>query len=323
VVPKFPVSIQAALEAKTSLQISFVTGKNATMSKVSAAVAAADVAIVVLAQTSSEGHDRTTLELDEDNLVHWAANNNNNTRVIVVTISPGPFLMSWLDKVSAVIDMGFPGEQEGNALVDVLFGDVNPSGKMPHSMPRKWNDYNMSGTQYPGVAASAKADPPPCAFTPVPSIHFTNCTPTTTLYSEGLQIGYRWYDAHNQLPALPFGHGLSYTSFEYSSLKILKDSRTIFATVKNIGVVPGAEVVQLYLRFPEDAGEPFRQLRGFVKIFLNPDETREVSFHLPNRWVSIWNTVDHTWVIAEGVHSVMVGSSSADIRLLGNLTVSK
>ena len=127
-------------------------------------------------------------------------------------------------------------------------------------------------------------------------------------------MGYRWYDHHGETPSFPFGHGLSYTTFAYSAVSVA--ARTVTVTVTNNGNVPGAEVAQLYLRFPDAAGEPFRQLKGFQKVFLHPGESAQVKFALEDRWLSTWNATSHNWQLARGTHQVVRMQPSIAVRLV-------
>ena len=245
VVPKSPVSILEALEAigkaDANVITSFADGTNVTETRLKAA--AADVVLVVLAQSSTEGHDRDSLELPGSSLVPIVASVNRN--VIVATITPGPFLTDeWAQAAKAIIDMGLPGEQEGNGLVDVLFGAVNPSGRLPHTLPNKWNEVGMQPRQYPGVPPhNISGQPPrqPCSFVPAIAASFVPCAPTKAYYDEKLEVGYRWYNTHGVAPAFPFGHGLSYTTFAYSNLRIVsgkngRTPRSVSVVVQNTGL---------------------------------------------------------------------------------------
>ena len=286
-----------------------------------AAAKAAKIAIVVIAQTSHEGLDRKTLHLDQSDLVTAIAAVQPNT--VVITITPGPFVTPWRDAVAAIIDFGFAGEQEGAAVADVLFGDVNPMGKMPHTLPNKENEMMMTQRQYPGEAPTPTKDIPECSATPTPSTadgHNPSggtgaapCSPWAAHYDEKLEVGYRWYDAHQVTPAFAFGHGLSYTTFAFSDVKATKSEVTV--TVTNSGNLPGAEVAQLYMGFPSAAGEPPQQLKGFKKTkILAKGEATTITFLLNNRSFSTWDATMHAWVKAKGTFNVFVGSSSRDIR---------
>ena len=148
--------------------------------------------------------------------------------------------------------------------------------------------------------------------------------PTRAYYSEKLEVGYRWYDAHKVVPAFAFGHGLSYTTFHYDALeaKYMSASRNLNVScmVTNNGTTAGAEVAQLYLRYPDSAGQPFKQLRGFHKVLLQPRERKLIRFTVDTRWLSSWDASTHSWKLAVGNFEVLVGSSSADIRLQGRVS---
>ena len=289
------------------------------------AVAAAkqsEVTVVVLAQSSHENADRDNITLAQSELVAAVAAVQPN--VVVVTITPGPFLTQFSADAAAIVDMGFPGEQEGNGLVDVLFGDVNPAGKMPHTLPNVANEMRMTQRQYPGIppanASAACQDKPtamlPSGLNPAGGTGFAPCEPTRAYYDEKLLVGYRWYDANSVAPAFPFGHGLSYTTFAYTGLKASKTAVSV--TVTNNGTVAGAEVVQLYLSFPAAAGEPPNQLKAFSKVGPLPaGGSATVELPLSDRSFSIWSVDSHAWTVVHGEFGVAVGSSSRDIRLGG------
>ena len=337
VTPKYTVSVLEALRNHLgAASVSFSGGSGSGgAAAAAAAAAAADVALVVLAATSAEGTDRANLTLPQSELVPLVA--AANARTIVVTITPGPFLTKPFlgggggGSVAALLDMGLPGEQEGAALVDVLFGVENPAGRLPHTLPNVENEVRMTEAQYPGTPPrndSGGDAPHACTFHPDPSPGGGGCicSPTVANFSEGLEVGYRWYDAHGVAPAFAFGHGLSYTTFGYSDLavEVLGGGGGAVATVTvtNTGKVCGAEVAQLYLRYPDAAGEPFKQLRGFQKVdVLEPGATATVRFALPDRWLSTWDVAAHAWAVARGTFVASVGASIADIRLTAPFTV--
>eukprot|EP01062_Namystynia_karyoxenos_P036582 TRINITY_DN2664_c0_g1_i1.p1 TRINITY_DN2664_c0_g1~~TRINITY_DN2664_c0_g1_i1.p1 ORF type:complete len:799 (+),score=300.59 TRINITY_DN2664_c0_g1_i1:102-2399(+) len=258
-----------------------------------AAAAAADVAVVFAGTTSSEGGDRADLTLGKQDDLIAAVAKAAGKKTVVVAITPGALLTPWRDDVAAVITTVFPGQEYGNAVADVLFGAVNPGGKLPITFPGSENEMQMSQTQWPGVKGYA-------------------------VYSEKLEVGYRWYAAHGVKPAFPFGHGLSYTTFEYAGLQAGRSS--VSCTIKNAGPRAGSEVAQLYLKFPDSAGEPPKQLKGFQKVHLAPGASQTVTFALDDRSYSIWNVSTHAWAVQHGSFGVMVGSSSEDIRLTGTIT---
>jgi beta-glucosidase len=259
---------------------------------------AADVAVVVVSDVASEGMDRSTLALpaDQDKLI--AAVAGANPRTIVVLNTSGAVLMPWLDKVAAVLEAWYPGQTGGTALAHVLFGDANPSGKLPVTFPRSDAQGPARTTlQYPGNGND---------------VH----------YDEGLLVGYRWYDGSGQHPLFPFGYGLSYTSFRFSDLDVHAQAAhnwTVTATVTNTGKRTGAEVAELYLSFPSSTGEPPKQLKGFQRVTLRANESRQVSFGLTGDSVSIWSS--GAWRARPGEYRVLVGDSSRNLPLHGSLTV--
>jgi beta-glucosidase len=268
--------------------------------KAVAAAKAADVAIVFAAEQLGEGQDKVTLPLpgDQDDLIQAVA--DANPRTVVVLHTSNPVAMPWLSKVAAVIEAFYPGQEAGSSIAGILFGDVNPSGKLAMTFPA--NESQGPGAfflDYPGDGM-------------------------TVNYSEGVLVGYRFYDAEKQEPLFPFGFGLSYTTFLYGSLVVQHtggDQASVSVRVTNTGKRAGAEVVQLYLGFPAAAEEPPKQLRGFEKVALKPGESKVVTMKLDKDTLSAWDTDTHAWKVYPGTYSVMVGSSSRDIRLKGAFTI--
>jgi beta-glucosidase len=301
---KIPVPLIKAIQAlspESEVEFSGVQDEQAPFrayspGEIADAVALArksDVSIVVVAQPAGEDFgDLKTLSLqnpsNQNELVEAVANANPHT--IVVIESGNPILMPWKDKVAAIIEAWYPGEAGGNALANVLFGKVNPSGKLPFTFPVRNED------------TATWAD--------------TGVISKDPVYSEKLDIGYRWFDAKKIAPLFEFGYGLSYTHFTYSDLSIKRDTdRTLHVSfsVKNDGTVAGAEVPQVYLGI-DYAGEPPLRLGGWDKLHLNPGEVQQVSITLSPRAQSIWDTSVNDWrAIPDAV--VCVGASSRDIRL--------
>ncbi len=251
------------------------------------------VAVVFAGEQLGEGNDKMHLQLpgDQNRLIEEVA--KVNSRTIVVLHTSTPVAMPWIDKVEAVIEAWYPGQEAGVSIADILFGDVNPSGKLPVTFPR---DEKQGPTfhwmNYPGDGLNM-------------------------IYDEGILVGYRWYDAMNQEPLFPFGHGLSYTQFQYSNLRISGDGagRIVSLNIKNTGDRAGAEVVQIYAAVPDEAQEPPKQLKGFEKIKLEPGETVSVTIPLNDEKLKMFDESDQTWKVFKGVYTVMAGSSSRDIRL--------
>ncbi len=261
-----------------------------------------DIAIVFAGlsdRLESEGGDRNDLFLPrgQEKLIKEIVKANKKT--IVVLNTGAPVLMSnWINQIPALIEVWYPGQEGGNAIADVLFGKVNPSGKLPITFLQKWEDSPAYGN-YPGVDGV---------------VH----------YKEGIFVGYRHFDKNNLEPLFPFGHGLSYTNFSYSDLKITpqkvkKDENVkVNFTIKNIGLREGAEVVQLYLKDIKSSVErPVKELKGFKKVNLEPNEKKLVSLILKPSDMKFFDVCRKDWVAEAGKFKVMIGSSSRDIRLEG------
>jgi beta-glucosidase len=263
------------------------------VTRAAALARAADVSVVMVGDNEAEGKDRPSLALDgtQDALVAAVADANPHT--VVVVKSGGPVLMPWASRVPAILQAWYPGQQDGAAVAGVLFGDVNPSAKLPITFPAADADTPANTpAQFPGVNGVAT-------------------------YSEGLQIGYRWFDAQERAPLFPFGHGLSYTTFAYSGLSVRNtgDGATATFTLRNTGNRAGAEVAQLYVGFPSAAGEPPRQLKGFERVSLAPGQAQRVTIRLDARDFSVWDTATHAWQPARGAFTVSVGGSSRSLPL--------
>jgi beta-glucosidase len=268
------------------------------MERATAAAGEADAAVVVVGlddQWETEGRDRVDMELPgrQAELIERVASVNRNT--VVVVNAGSPVTMDWVDRVPAVLDVWYPGQELGNALADVLFGDVNPSGKLPTTFPKRIED-NPAYLNYPGENGEV-------------------------LYGEGIFVGYRYYDRKRIEPRFAFGHGLSYTRFEYGELRLGRervgadDELEVSVEVTNAGKRAGSEVVQLYLCDLEcSLARPDQELRGFEKVVLEPGETKTARFTLDRRALSFYDPAQEGWVAEPGEFEVRVGSSSRDIR---------
>ena len=271
------------------------------------AAAASKAAIVFVNNTEAEGTDLTSIGLPhgQNQLIRAVAAGNPDT--IVVLNTGGPVTMPWLSRVRSVLEAWYPGQEDGNAIAAVLFGDVDPSGHLPETFPKSLSQVPASTTaQWPGVNGQ---------------VH----------YSEGLDVGYRWYDAKGITPLFPFGYGLSYTRFSFSRLHISPSSTTSLGTVRvavtvtNTGTMGGAEVAQLYLADPAAAREPPRQLKGFHRVTLGPGKSARIHFTLTPADLSYWDSRAGTWAVADGTYRVMAGDSSAmaGLPLRGSFKVTK
>jgi beta-glucosidase len=290
---------------------------------VNAAKSAATAVVVVSDDTESEAADRASLNLPsaQDELISAVAAVNPHT--VVVVNAGAPVAMPWLGQAGAVLDAWYPGESDGTALGAVLFGKVDPGGHLPVTFPQSLSQVPASSpSQFPGVNGQVN-------------------------YSEGIDVGYRYYDAKSETPMFPFGYGLSYTTFKFSNLKITPASvqnsssgpgatncgcngqsgpqATVSATVTNTGKVAGSDVAQLYLGDPGVAGEPPRQLKGFDKVSLQPGQSKSVSFTLNGHDISYWDHAANGWVVPDGQFHVYVGDSSAldSLPLQGSFNVTR
>jgi beta-glucosidase len=307
--PLYTVTPLAGLKkrAGSSVTVTYSDGKDTAAA--AALAKSSDVAIVMVGEISGEGesHERTTLALagTQDALVKAVAGANPKT--VVVLKSGGPVLMPWLSSVPAVVQAWYPGEEDGNAVAGILFGDFNPSAKLPMTFPKRESDLpTKTAEQYPGIKGADG--------------HYT------AKYSEGVFVGYRHYDRAGVAPLFPFGHGLSYTTYRYSNLAVAPGEGgdvVVTADITNTGAKFGGEVVQLYVGAPAAAAVPIppQQLKGFTKARVAPGQTVQVSFRLDSRAFSYWDASAHRWKIAGGTYPILVGSSSRDIRLRGAVTL--
>ncbi|HEY2389780.1 MAG TPA: glycoside hydrolase family 3 C-terminal domain-containing protein [Candidatus Angelobacter sp.] len=267
------------------------------------AASKADAAIIFVGRgpkIESEDFDIKSLDLPagQDELIEAVA--KANKRTIVVINAGGPVIMTrWLAQVPALVDMWYGGQEGGNAIADVLFGDVNPSGKLPVSFVKEWKDSPAYG-HYPGENLQVE-------------------------YAEGIYVGYRYFDKRKVEPLFPFGFGLSYTKFDYSNLKVSPDAASsgkqvdVTLQLRNSGARAGAEVVELYVHDGHSGVDrPVQELKGFRRITLAPGETKMVRFTLDRAAMAFYSVAKKSWVTEPGSFDVLVGSSSRDIRAKGS-----
>lgn len=298
---KYQLRIEAWTGTATPLQmrLSWLTPAQRE-SNLNDAVEAAkhvDTVVVFAYVEGAEGGDRTTLALPGDqNRFITALATETEAKVIVVLNTGAPITMPWADDVAAILQMWYPGQAGGVATARLLLGLDAPSGKLPVTFPRSESDVPTTAPlQYPGVDNAQE-------------------------YTEGLFIGYRWYDQQNIEPLFPFGHGLSYTSFDYSDPVIAVgegDAITLSFTLHNRGKRSGTETPQVYLSHGEDVGveTEVRKLVGFAKVTLAPGESQRVSLQLPARHFAYWNTATDSWQVLPGQKKLAVGASSRDLRI--------
>jgi len=262
-------------------------------------------AVLLFAGVSStsdqEGQDRDTMSLDDaqNDFISKILDANSNTAVVLN--SGAPIEMPWLDKAGAVLNMWLPGQGGTSAVADILFGVISPSGKLPMTFPRKLED-NPSYGHFPGDK--------------------------TVKYAEGLYVGYRHYDSNDVDPLFPFGHGLSYSSFELFSLKAPNEDKAsapdmaVSVTVRNTGDVAAKETAQLYIApIAPSVDKPFQELKGFQKVSLPAGEEKIVTFKLDTRSFAYWDIIGSNWQVDPGQYEIRVGTSSRDIRITHIVTL--
>jgi beta-glucosidase len=262
-----------------------------------------DLAIIfggLSAKFECEGYDRANMDLPDNQnaLIARVAAANKNT-IVVLNTGAAVAMSKWIDKVPAVVEAWYPGQECGNAIADVLLGSYNPGGKLPTTFPVKWEDSPAYGN-YPGGNGRVT-------------------------YAEGVFVGYRYFDTKNIKVLFPFGHGLSYTTFAYGNIKITPNAISgddfivnVSADIKNTGKREGAEVVQLYVSDEEaSVPRPVKELKGFQRVVLKPGETKTVNFRLNKRSMAFYDVNKKDWAAEPGEFEVLIGSSSQDIRLKG------
>jgi beta-glucosidase len=269
----------------------------------------ADVVVVAAGfapETESEGADRTyALPVGQDDLISAMAAANKNT-VVVVTSGGGYDTSEWIDRVPALLQAWYPGQEGGTAFAEILLGDVNPSGRLPITFERRWEDNPAHDSYYP--ADDTKQ----------------------VVYKEGVFVGYRGYEKNNTKPLFPFGHGLSYTTFRYSNLTVRPAGGgasnaplyEVSFDVRNTGTREGADVAQVYVGDTHSkVARPAKELKGFSKVNLKPGETRRVTVTLDARAFAYYDADAKRWRTDPGDFDILVGRSSQQIELRGKVTL--
>jgi beta-glucosidase len=270
--------------------------------------ASADAVVIAAgfdASTESEGADRTfRLPPGQDELIRTMTAANERT-VVVMTSGGAVDMTGWLDDVPALLQAWFPGQEGGTAIAEILMGDVNPSGRLPATFERRWEDNPAYDYYYPQPG-----------------------TPRI-VYEEGIFVGYRGFEHNGTMPLFPFGHGLSYTTFEYGELAVTPET-TVDGNVEvsfeltNTGDRAGAEVAQVYVADTHsEVPRPPKELKGFVKVSLAPGETRRVTVSLDRRSFAYYDVERGDWTVAPGEFEILVGRSSVAIELRQTLTFTK
>ena len=311
----FPTSPLKNIKAKAPhATVDYDPGTDA--SAAAALAKSADVAIVFAYQWESEGMDLDTLTLPyhQDDLISKVAAANPHTIVVLETGTAA--LMPWVDQVSGILEAWYPGTRGAEALANILFGDVNPSAKLPMTFPKKDADL-----PHPIIVKPPKESEDPgaahhwdriLAGLPAFQVH----------YDEGLKVGYKWYDAENKAVLFPFGYGLSYTTYSYSGLKVTPgDKVTVNFTVQNTGNRDGAEIAEVYASLPASTEEPPKRLVGWSKVWLKAGESKDLAVEIDRKYLSIFNVQQNAWQLVPGDYNIMAGGSSQSLPLKQSVTL--
>jgi len=302
----FPTSPQKAIAAQIPpAPIKFASG--ADVAAAAALAKSCDVAIVFVAQWTSEGMDLKNLSLPDKQDALIAAVAAANPKTVVVLETGTAVTMPWLDQVGAVAEAWYSGSRGADAVANVLFGNVNPSGKLPMTFPKSEAD----------LPHTTVIQPPPHSQGASPVMRMEGAKASFSVhYDEGLKVGYKWYDAENKPVLFPFGFGLSYTTYSYSDLQVKPGSyTTVTFKVTNTGGRAGAEVAEVYASLPANAQEPPKRLVGWSKVHLEAGESKEVSVTVDPKYLSIFDEAGNKWALVPGSYSFMVGGSSQELPL--------
>jgi len=305
----FPTSPLRAVRAKVpQANVQFDSG--ADPDSAAAIAKNADVALVFAYRWESEGMDLPSLSLPDhqDELISKVATANPHTVVVLETGSA--VTMPWAGQVSAILEAWYAGSRGADAVANILFGDVNPTAKLPMTFPRSEAD----------LPHPTLVQPPPESLPhhggPQWKEIAAGLAPFQVTYDEGVKVGYKWYDAENKPVLFPFGFGLSYTTYSYSNLRVVGGADpTVTFTVTNTGSRAGAEIAEVYASLPAAAEEPPKRLVGWSKIPLNAGESKEVTVSVDQKFLSIFNVKKNGWELIPGEYTFMVGGSSQDLPL--------
>jgi beta-glucosidase len=299
----FPTPPLDAIRAKApGAQVSFSSGEQ--IHDAVGKAKAADVAIVFVWQWESEGGDLENLSLPENQDALIAAVAKANPHTVVVLETGTAVKMPWLDSTAAVLEAWYAGSDGAHAIANVLFGDVNPSGKLPMTFPQSEDE----------LPRRTVAQPPPPVKNGVLSF-------SVDYNIEGAAVGYKWYE-EKHLPVLfPFGFGLSYTTFSYSDLKVAKGGDSVSLKVTNTGSRGGADTAEVYASLPASAGEAWKRLIGYDKVQLAPGESKTVTIAVDPLYLSVWDEAAKQWTRPAGEYQVMAGGSSQELPLHETVTL--
>ncbi|HEX3473308.1 MAG TPA: glycoside hydrolase family 3 C-terminal domain-containing protein [Silvibacterium sp.] len=280
-----------------------------------------DVAIVFVNQPMYESHDARTLSLpdNQDALVSAVAAANSHT--IVVLETGGPVTMPWADQVEGIVEAWYPGIGGGQAIANLLFGDVNPSAKLPVTFAK--SDSQLAFPEVPGIDLKPVQIHVPTVMRGQRIMHNEMRLPPFDVdYNvQGAKVGYKWFESKNIQPLFPFGYGLSYTTYEYSGLNVDNQGHEVTFNVKNTGSRPGVEIAQIYATLPAAAGESYKRLVAFDRVALAPGESKTVTLKIDPTYLSVFNEQKNGWDLLPGDYKVLAGPSSAETPLTGGFHV--
>jgi len=315
VVPPFEITPFEGLQKKLGSNVTFVEDP-----------AQADCAIIFTGLNHDYGQDSEAADRSQEKLI--VETTKKNPKTVVVLLNGSPIAMdNWINNAPAILEGWYPGMLGGEVLADTLFGDINPSGKLPITFPKSLKDSPAHKTQrqYPGVGTMVKENMAADAFKKIDIDKFAD---NKVFYDEGIYVGYRHFDKHNVEPLFPFGFGLSYTTFEYQACDLdkttVKASETFKAivTIKNIGKYDGSEVIQVYYSDVEaSVDRPIKELFGFEKVALKVGETKKVEIVLRASDLAFYDVKSKNWKVESGKFKILIGTSSRDIKFTKEINV--
>ena len=310
----FPSSpLKYIREHAANAQVSFDPGTD--VNAAAALAAKSDVAIVFADQYMSEGGDAPTLALPNNQDALIAAVAKANPHTVVVLVTGNPVSMPWINDVAGVMEAWYPGIAGGQAIADLLFGTVNPSAKLPITFARTEADLphaRIFGMTYDTPANGGLPE------------HWVAERKTTTFpadLTEGVRFGYKWFESEHKQPLFPFGFGLSYTTYRYSTLHVDGPAKTATLTVENTGGRAGTEIAQVYVQLPGESGEKFRRLAGWQRVELAPGQSKTVTIAMEPLALASWNDSKESWEWMHGDYTVSAGSSSEDLPLTERISM--
>ncbi len=311
----FPTSPLKAIQARAPrASVKYDPGTDPAAA--AALAKSADVAVVFAYMWASEGMDLKSLSLphNQDDLI--AAVTAANPHTIVVLETGNPVTMPWVNSPAAIVEAWFAGSDGANALGNILFGTVNPSGKLPNTFPRSESDLPHPTLTMPPPASERFSGPASREQ------WAAGLPPFQVTYDEGLKVGYKWYDAEKKTPLFPFGFGLSYTTYRYAGLQVTSGSKVkVTFTLANTGARAGAEIAEIYASLPATTQEPPKRLVGFSKVKLDAGAKQTVTVEIDPKYLSVFDEAKNAWTLVPGDYTIMVGGSSQDLPLKATINL--